>query len=308
MRIFIDAGMGRTQYGWFGNDNEPIVEWFSSTWIDVTNGDTTGITVDIIEENGRKYAVGQGAHTLESSSTKLTAKHKSLRYTAITKVLDKMKFLRGATVDLVLIVSLMDFKKDKGQSFIDEYSNTDVELTLNGKPVSFKIRDVIVRPESMGSNISHLNEDATSRNFIIDIGGQNITYALYDGLNAVPGRNDCDKNGLLRLAERLTSSIGEGWNLEQVLEILERKKKYASERIERLFAAALLKESKTMVDSIRRKLEALSWNRDTDRLVLSGGGAIALESYLTVHFEDEDVVFGNSEDNIRGIMRIYGGE
>lgn len=147
--------------------------------------------------NGESYIVGdQGRDDKEKYQTsKTTLLHQLCAYTAITQ------FLEPDTTDnivyMVLACPLSVLKSDSGKeeyrSFIK--GNGPISLTVNDKDYTFEIADVTIKAE--GSGVLYLNPELFEKKSValIDFGGLNMNFCLYENGAAVPSSRFTEEHG-----------------------------------------------------------------------------------------------------------------
>lgn len=135
-----------------------------------------------LEHNKRKYIVGEGVIAeYDTDVNKTNQHHQRCVYTSVSSLVGNS----NETVNLVIGAPTNDFEVDES---IEDYKNLmfgdnkgKVELTLNNTPKSFTINQesMEVYPEGMAVLPRAMRKNP-GKIHVVDIGGQNVNYRLYD--------------------------------------------------------------------------------------------------------------------------------
>lgn len=297
LNILIDSGKANTKYGYFNDKGKEIVNSFKTTLQVVEEGDITDFTNKVVIDDVT-YNIGNGDYTLDQDNSKLG--HSTYVYTAIAKSLNELGLV-NEDITLNILVPMAEFKdKELRQKYVDQYLNSDIELTLNGAEYSFKISRVNTFYEGWGASVTHVSAtDAES--LVIDLGGQNDTYVLFREGKVIADRCTMDNNGVLRMLKRVRTDMskhGDNWTANQIDNAIEDGNKEV--------LTALEYRSQEIIDKIRDNIQATNVNHKLVKLVFTGGGATLLEKVIRKsfgeHYAKNQIEIGEMYDNIKGVM------
>lgn len=151
-----------------------------------------------IEINGDKYLIGEGVpDNYNFETTKNNLHHKLCIYTAIANSVTT----KNEKIKLVVGYPSSDFtNENKKREYIELLKSAKpIEIEINGDKKSFIIQDISVYPEGIALKPRMLNANKTVQ--IVDIGGQNINYRLYDTAGNTLNSFSLDKAGINHLEE-----------------------------------------------------------------------------------------------------------
>jgi len=306
--LSVDSGKSHTKMAWYeGNDREAKIKSraFPTMIEEVSqpNSFLTGGT--LVEYQGKFYEVGGASEpSLEFDNTKLGELHELCIFTAIGKVLLKLKLPHHQTqyIQLAINVPLHDYitiQKD----YLNKYKSRHVKLRVDNKQVSFVISKVYLNPEGVGVIVRNTTSISGSF-YVIDIGGKNDTHLLFENFRPVKGKNSMTNNGVLRLLQRIASELSSQYDftIKDVEDIaLDKKVKPP------LFEEVFDKHANEWAMRIKNQAQKFSLNPHFVKIIISGGGGILLKKQLEVVFKDFDLIFASDArfDNAKGaLMRM----
>lgn len=144
-----------------------------------------GVDLDIqgnsfkVRFDGETYVVGDQGEEVSYSVNKATTNHKLATYTAITQLLgdnDSVKLVLGCPTS---IYKNKDMKEDYKNYILNDGL---VNITVNGRDYSFKIENILILPEGYGIVFLEPELFKNNRVAVIDLGGLNFNFAVYDNL------------------------------------------------------------------------------------------------------------------------------
>jgi len=144
-----------------------------------------GVDLDIqgnsfkIGYDGETYILGDQGEEVNYSVNKATINHKLATYTAITQLLDN-----NNSVKLVLGCPTSIYKNKEMR---EEYKNYIlngglVDITVNNKNYRFDIENILILPEGYGIVFLEPEIFKNNRVAVVDLGGLNCNFAVYDNL------------------------------------------------------------------------------------------------------------------------------
>lgn len=253
-----------------------------------------------IEYDNHSYIVGEEATDYNLELTKNTFHNKILIYTAIALLVDD-----NDVINLTVGTPIqMFFNKEDKQSYIDNlYNNGDyIRIGINGKNIKFRINNIVIAPETIGSQI--LDRDSKHKiKGVIDIGGLNINGTIY--LNGVPQKDRILTKNMgthtlvSNLQQELIKNIGEMYEEYLIHDFMVKsncsiKVKYVIDE----FCYGFM-------DSIIKEMQKHKWNYEDIELEFTGGGSILLKNYISESFCNPNII----EDvyyNVKGYTKFGG--
>ena len=219
--ISMDSGKSSGKYAWLNRNDEIQADSFTTLVRETSiDNDLTGDADKVILTiDGKEQAFLVGGTNddlaVDRSDSKLELKHEVSIYTAIARVITthlQLDAEKTYEIDLSINVPLHDFKdKDMKNSYQNKYLNKEIEMTLNGAIVKFKIAELRLYFEGQGALIRNMNlinrEAATSYTFMIDAGSKNYTQILFNKLSPVPNKNSMTPNGINTTLRQLSTKL-----------------------------------------------------------------------------------------------------
>ncbi len=142
-----------------------------------------------VEFHGKQYLLGQMVSE-QKGNTDLS-KHSLLHllsiYTMITLFLDKLAQERFGIpiINLSINVPLNIYKNSLLKNEYSEFvwnGHKPISIKVNGKQYLFSIDQLLLLPEATGKIYANINEYRQKRVLVVDIGGLNVNFAIYDRL------------------------------------------------------------------------------------------------------------------------------
>ena len=184
-----------------------------------------------IEFHGKHYLLGEMVSEQKGNQelTKHSLLHMLAIYIMIARFLDQLIPERFGipTVNLAINVPLNIYKNAQLKNEYGQFIWNDhkpISIKINGKQYYFTIDQLLLLPEATGSIYTNMNEYRNKRVLVIDIGGLNVNYAIFDQL--VPQIDSLFSNNhgtnLLRsrIREALSSRFGTAISVDDAEQIL----------------------------------------------------------------------------------------
>lgn len=156
---------------------------------------------------GKHYLVGEGVPAeFNAEVTKTNDHHKLCVYTSVAALVDDNQ----ENVNLVIGSPTNDFEVsenvEKYKQLIMGKQDGDVSMELNRQKKSFSIQKLEVYPEGMAVLPRTLKQQ-TGKIHVVDIGGQNVNYRMYDDKGNTLHYFSLDYAGMNRLEQHLKSEL-----------------------------------------------------------------------------------------------------
>ena len=140
-----------------------------------------------IQYLGNEYLLGDmvSENFSDFSLSKTSLLHQLSIYTAITQLLQKSKAPSSVDIRLAVNVPITTYKdavqKKKFQEMIENQNHT-VNLIVNEKETSFRLKDVTLAFEGMGEIYAKAETYKNKNTIVVDIGGLNATFCSFKGI------------------------------------------------------------------------------------------------------------------------------
>lgn len=268
----------------------------------------------LVEFAGKSYLIGsmldEGRSNFDLS--KNTEQHRLCIYLAITRLLLKTKrSIAFADITLALNIPLLLYKNDSQKKAYHDFVHNNGEpvgIIVNGKSFVFRISQILLLPEGLGSVYTELNEFRNKKAVIIDFGSLNVNYLEFN--NLVPNYD-----------KMLTADLGTNILRSKIADSLTTKYglSVCDSDVERLFMDKYLvidgvkqEGSKAVIEGIIQKhvkeifsyakSRKLSFNNAT--ICMSGGGCILFREFLQTEFAAAVFVADAQFANALSFLRI----
>lgn len=242
---------------------------------------------DGVTEN---YLVGEGIdNNYDFDTTKNNFHHKLCIYTAIGNFVED-----GEKIRLVVGYPSSDYTNTAQRTEYEELLKSDkpVKISINGEVKSFTIVDLDVKPEGIAMRPRVKNPNRTVE--VIDIGGQNINYRKYDAKGNTLDSFSLDKAGMNHLCDFMKNQLRKFVRADVVnIDAIDYLKSINDRKIVEVDNSILSEYSSTeefVLDTVLTFIEKQiigqlrSHGADITKrgnlLIITGGGALALVSYL----------------------------
>lgn len=264
----------------------------------------------LLEVNGQRYMIGEGASKEDYDVTKKKLHHKLLMYLGIARYVasyDKVYVVAGCPFSVFL-------NREKREQFRQYLLDGRVEVKLDGRSVVFDIADIKVVPESVG--YLYRNPAAYKHKLvgIIDIGGLNTNAAIYEGLRPIKETAFTLNEGGNILNTKIKHALRRALDVNvQDYEIMHILKNgvYVEGRLceqgNRVVSEVMLEH----IDSIIKETKRHNWNIAGLEIIFTGGGSQLLANHISYYLAHAKVSEGGKWDNAEGFYQmgcvLYGG-
>lgn len=237
---------------------------------------------DTVNFEGLEYIVGEEAGTYDMSLTKNTLHHKILAYTSIAKLIED-----ESRVDIVIGTPLrLFFNEEEKSEYIKFMSNnnTPVVISVNGNKKYFTINRVIIAPESLGGSLLDFSESKRIIRGVLDIGGLNVNGVIYDKGKPIrksiftinEGTHILESNLKQEIMTKTSNSL-EDYVLKDYL-----VRGCPNPKVQKIIDEYCNKFVKNLINECLKS----NWNLYDIEIYIMGGGAILLEKYLELNFNN----------------------
>lgn len=190
--ISVDAGKFATKA--VGADKSKVLFRTKSTKLtDSLDIEASGNSHKVIYE-GTSYIIGDQGEDIDYSLEKNTLLHKLAIYTAAYKM-----GCKGEVSAVIGCPTNIYLSKENRKAFQESIKETPKTLSIDGKTQNIKFTRVLIMPESSGVVYIHPKLFAKKRAGVIDLGGRNMNFAIYDNLIPQPSSMMTTNQGSMHL-------------------------------------------------------------------------------------------------------------
>ena len=162
-------------------------------------GRSFNVTLD-----GEDYIIGDQGEEVDYTVDKANIYHKLATYTATAQLLEGHKAVK------LVIGCPTSIYRNKGLR--EEYrdyirNNGNVKITVNNKAYSFLVENVLMLPEGSGIVYTKPELFKDKRVAVIDLGGLNMNFTIYDNLIPQPSSMFTLNHGYAEIETRLTNEL-----------------------------------------------------------------------------------------------------
>jgi len=154
--------------------------------------------------NGEDYIIGDQGEEVDYTVDKANINHKLATYTAAAQLLEgyqAIKLVIGCPTSIYRNKGLREDYKN----YI--WNNGKVGIKVNEKPYSFLVGNILVLPEGSGIVYTKPELFKDKRVAVIDLGGLNMNFTIYDNLIPQPSSMFTLNHGYAEIETKLTNEL-----------------------------------------------------------------------------------------------------
>lgn len=268
-----------------------------------------------VEFQGKVYLVGEavGEEKIKYDISKQSIEHLICIYLSIALFVVKT----GITnISLGVGTPLNIYKNEALKKEFKQYiqRNRVFNIKVNDKPIYFRINKVFCLPEGVGPIYKDIDKYRKGKITIIDIGGLNVNYCVFNDL--VPQFeqmiiNNMGVNILMsKIAEKLSSEYGIYISDSDVDQIMKDGYLYINGEIQPKSKNLIQNLMKNHLEDIinHGKSRSLTLFNANGKVVFSGGGSIILKEVIKELYPSSIVLEDAQFANVLSFLTIFGGK
>ncbi|MFJ8458187.1 hypothetical protein ACIQ57_03545 [Lysinibacillus xylanilyticus] len=272
-------------------------------------------TNQIVEFDGKTFLIGDMNSEAQSNYdiSKQSIEHLLCIYLAITKYLTKIdsKNIGIPSIRLAVNVPLNIYKnsvlKEEYEQFIQNHQKT-ISLRVNGRAFIFRIDKIILLPEGTGPIYQRINEFKSKRSLIIDVGGLNSNYCMFEGLVPMLDSMVIGNSGInilrSKIAEKMASYYGTTVSDSDVEHILKEGYLYVIGVKQEESKEILQKLIEAHVTEIFNFAKSRSLTFNNISVIFCGGGSLLLKDEILRQFPTAVIEQDSQYANVLSFFRI----
>lgn len=267
-----------------------------------------------IEFENKQYLIGNMISESQSNFdlSKETLVHKLAIYTAICELMAKGKlYFHNIDLHIAINVPISVYKskqaKDSFKRFVENNGKT-IFFRLNDKVYNFNLINLTICFEGMGLTYTNFDEYAKKTSTVIDIGGLNTTYCIFDGVNPDFNSMTLSHFGINVLKAKLEQELVQRYNRNISANDLEKiiQRGYMS------YMGKLIEESAEVISHIKiqhfnniinyAKQHNYTFNQDAVYFV--GGGSILFQNEIKKLLPQATIIVNPQFANVKSFLEI----
>ena len=270
----------------------------------------------LISDKKNTFLIGDmvSETTTNYNLSKQTESFRQCTYLAICLLLNKISLPIATHININLAINmpLTLYKNEQHKNSLKEFiSNEDkiIQITVNHKDYQFKIKNIVVLPEALGSIYTRMNDFRGKRVTVIDVGSLNVSYTNYNNLTPELDSMISSNAGTNILRSKIAETLSSKYNThvsDADVEYLLKQDKFfyldGTKQLESKLLIEQLIEQHTQNIFNFAKSRGFTFN-NTD-LIFCGGGALLLKEAILKTYPmaiiEEDPQF----TNVRSFCKI----
>jgi len=260
-----------------------------------------------VEFQNKKYLIGDQGESFSTELSKATEIHSISAYCGITQVLNDeigqaVKLVYGCPVNIYKNKDYRDECKNK------LLQNKEIYIVVDGKEYLFEIENVALMPEGSGVVYLFPSLFAGQRVAVIDIGGLNMNFTIYNKMVPEIDSMLTDNLGSYYLLNQIKKEISSKYNrvisqndAESILSNGYIKIKGSIEEQSVKIVNDILDE---YMNSIKKFIINNNHDIDTIDVVISGGTALIISDALKKHIPHARILENTQWHNALGFLKV----
>ena len=271
----------------------------------------------LISDGLKNYLIGDmvSETTTNYNLSKQTESFKQCTYLAICLLLNKLSLLPIATpinINLAINMPLTLYKNEQHKNSLKEFIANEgkiIQMTVNHRDYQFKIKNIVILPEALGSIYTRMNDFRGKRVTVIDIGSLNVSYTNYTNLTPELDSMISSNNGtnILRskIAETLSSKYNTHVSDSDVEYLLRQDKFFFLDGVKQLDSKLLIEQLiEQHTQNIFNFAKSRGYTFNNTDLVFCGGGALLLKEAILKAYPMAIIEEDSQFTNVRSFYKI----
>jgi len=315
-KIILSADIGKYETEVIGRDVELTSDSiqtvrFRTKMYDLSDGyiDVEGNS-HLVEFNNKSYIIGEQGQDKSEDTSKTQFLHQLACYTAVTQFLEPGTEGNEIYMTLAcpLSVLLIQDAKEEYKQFIK--GDGVIKITVDGKEYQFEIKDIMIKAE--GSGIIYLEPNLFTEQVvgIIDLGGLNMGWSLYN--NKVCKKDDrfieeCGTDRLIDLVREQLAIYRKGnlVNKEIAEKALNDGGLKKAGKIDNESTVYIDKAKEIYFEEVLKHVKAHKFNIDElDRVVFVGGTPQHIKENITSKLSHAYIPVNSQLSTVEGLYKV----
>lgn len=259
--------------------------------------------------NKQKYIVGEQGEAVDYVISKKTFNHKLAIYTAIALLLEETK--ETQKVELVLGCPTSIYRNEELREEYKKYilnKSEIINIRVNNKEYTFYIDNILMLPEASGIIYTDVENFKEKRVAVIDIGGLNLNFTIYN--NLIPEINTMFTANLggNKVKTEITKELNSKYNLilndrdlQQILKDKVVKIQGKEDKESTILINDILKQ---YTNNILQEIKKNNINLELMNVTAIGGGTLLIKDILKQHIQQIKIPTNAQMANVRGFFKL----
>ncbi len=273
--------------------------------INTNNSDISGSSY-LVSFNNHAYIVGDQGEEQSYDLSKTSIIHQLAAYTAITQLLTPSSKVVQLTIGCPLSIYKNKSLREDYRDFI--LGARHIHITVNDISYHFYLDNALVLPETSGVVYTNPQLFKNKRVAVIDLGGLNLNFCIYD--NYVPQISIMftSNNGGISLhnllLKELNTMYGLSLQLNDIPHIIRHGCLKLNGTIEPSSYAVIKNSIATYLSSVIQEIKHNGFSLDTLEFVFIGGTSELISQYISDTIPHANIVGDASFANVSGFYKI----
>lgn len=254
----------------------------------------------IVEYEGKRYVLGEGANINDFDVTKKKINHKLALYTAVANLLDgkydEVRLVTGCPLTVFLNPEL----REEYKNYLLE--NKVIDITIDRERKRFCINDVLILPESIGYPYQDHTRYLNGLVGVVDIGGLNTNGAIYERLKplkcSVFTVNEGGNILQNKIKKTLNTNLGLNYQDYEIPYLIDDNN--TDKNIKEIINELVIQQVDRIVDECKKN----NWNVGGLQIVFTGGGSLLLQKQICERVPKAEISPNAIWDNVTGFYKI----
>lgn len=298
--LAVDAGKFATK-ALNGNKEKAFFRTKSTTLTNKLDIEAAGNSHKVTYE-GVNYIIGDQGEDIDFGVEKNTLVHKLAIYVAAHKLKSA-----GSTNVVIGCPSSIYLKKENRLAFQENVRSVPAGFMIDGEKPKFNFDKILIMPESSGVVLVNKDRFKGKRVGVIDLGGRNMNFGIYDNMAPVASSMITTNQGSMEL-ERLIKRDFEG-NYKRAFSLTDIE--YIISNGGLMYQGQVLTESIMLLkevyhDYCRDIVKTLNkdFTIDTMDIVITGGTSLLVEKILAEYIPHLQIVDDTQWSNADGFLEV----
>lgn len=305
--ISVDPGKFATKAFTLDKDKVKQNIYFKTRVLELKNNisfDAQGNSFNVIL-NGEEYIIGEQGEEIDYNVGKDSIYHKLAVFTATTQLLDGYKAVRLVVGCPTSIYRNKNLRRDY-KDYI--WNNGSVVINVNSKLYTFLIENVLVLPEGSGVVYTRPELFKDKRVAVIDLGGLNMNFTIYDNLIPQPSSMFTLNHGYAEIETKLANELNSVYGTSLTSNDIQNIIRQGGVKIK----GSIDPKSTHIIDSVlnnymfklNQEIRKNNFNLDVMDVVFVGGTSLLLHDKIKSHIPHAVVMDNAIWANVEGFYKV----
>jgi plasmid segregation protein ParM len=267
-----------------------------------------------VEHEGMQYLLGDMVSENQSdfNLSKETLIHKVSIYTVIVEMMKKANaYFHNVQLHVAVNVPINMYKsktlKESFKRFI-ENDNKSIYFRLNDSQSIFNLSDVTICFEGVGLIYTNTLEQSKFSSTVVDIGGLNATYCIFNGIQPDFNSMTVSHLGMNNLKAKLEQELVQRYNCNissnDLEQIIQRGYFTNMGKTDEASRKVVSQVKENHFDQIINYAKQHNYTFNQDKIYFTGGGSLLLQNEIQKSFPQASFVINPQFANVKSFLEI----